>query len=116
MEQEKLKIQCDEYNWTLIAERVVTKKGSKNIGGTYEHTIGYFSSLKALANYAIERQLRVHGLDNYEVARDELQRVMDETIEKVNVHTERMDVKKYISDTEDPELTKMKRGRKKKDE
>ncbi len=111
--QEKLIIHCDEYNWTLTAQRVVSKKGSKNMGGTYEHTIGFFSTLATLAKYANERQLRVHGLKDYEEARDELQRVLDDTIAKLNVHECGSNVKACINADTNSTLTKQKRGRKK---
>jgi len=112
---EKLIIHCDEYNWTLVARRVVTKKGSKNMGGTYDHTLGYFPNLGALSRFAAERQLRVHGLEDYEEARDELLRVLSETVKEINEHECKCEntMKSCISQTENPKLTKMKRGRKK---
>ena len=113
--KEKLIIHCDEYNWTLVAQRVVTKKGSKNMGGTYDYTLGYFPNLASLAKYAAERQLRVHGLENYEEARDELLKVLNETIKEINTHECKCKntMKSCISNSENPKLTKMKRGRKK---
>jgi predicted AlkP superfamily phosphohydrolase/phosphomutase len=83
------------------------------MGGTYEHSLGFFPTLAALAKYANERQLRVHGLKDYENARDELQRVLDDTIAKLNVHECSSDIKACINADNNSTLTKKKRGRKK---
>ena len=113
--QEKLIIYSDEFNWTLVARRIVTKKGSVNMGGTYDHTVGFFPTLDALTKYAVERQLRVHGLDDFVAARDELRSVLEDTIKKVNAHECKCGntTRSCINNDESSSLTKQKRGRKK---
>jgi hypothetical protein len=113
MAEEKLIILADENNWTLIARRVVTKKGSKNPGSTYDHTIGYFSNLHDMAVYASERQLRVHGIEEYETAKNGILEALEKAISTINDHECKCghDLKKCVSSVENLDIRKRKRGR-----
>ena len=52
-------------------------------------------------------------MKDYEEARDELQRVLDDTIAKINVHECGSNVKACLNADTNSTLTKQKRGRKK---
>lgn len=65
-------VKSDPMNWILVETHTVQDKKSKNFGKEQERNIGYFPDLQTLKHAAVERSLKIHGLEGLEAAKAEL--------------------------------------------
>ena len=66
------RIANDQYNWILQEVSTIQKEDSANFGKESVKNIGYFGTVESLKAFAIERSLKIHGLDQLEKAKADL--------------------------------------------
>ena len=74
----------DAFNWILIEVKTNQDQDSPNFGKEYETNIAYYSTLDQLAYGAIEKGLKVHGIDEFLNLKENLTQLFKEIAEKKN--------------------------------